>query len=731
MDSPVDNTAVFRMRKDFDAFLSGSGTRLEMPSFRLDLDKKLGPSRKKPATNEDIRAIIEKEKAEKLREAELLAARSQITRLESQLTSTQMSNKRARIEFEKDLGSMKHDRERETEQLSDLRAKLKQSVEGEKLARAELAEGQRDWEAARAAMATKLSKLQGEKMQLEADIQKVKEESWQQMMELKHEAGRSKAELELKVTELEESREQLRLQSHHMEELTEKLNEFEETRNKLRVAEGKIKDLEEQISKQAEDAAVNRSLREDIDKVPGLLKEVNRLRVENEYLQQQQQNAHLLQEQLISAQHKLEAAEKRGEKLAELEVEHEELKRRLQRWEAEDVSGSRRPQSPAVLSQRVQELQTAQLVALEEKGRLQSDLSMMELKLKEARELHQKIQGEFSVQQMQTQQLNELIKRLRRKLLLVTKERESYKRILDGYESEITVPVPASSRIQELEDVVEGYRQQVQELETQLQQTNELHAQTAARCFQLEQQCEGENSTLNRSLRADQDKIHQLQEQVVQMEQELKKAVEEKEILEMRIEQRNLQGDYDPTRTKVLHFSANPASLAQQQREKEVERLQEENARLAARVQLLEQSGGPVEDLTMQVEKQLESVPESKLVEELKAQLSREELRKQRLVEAFKKTSQEFRETCYQLLGYKIDLPCTGQYRLASMYSSSPQDYLLFKQGSSGEIQMLETEFSRQQQDKMELYLQTRDSIPALLSSITLDLFNQQTMSLD
>nr|KAG5709485.1 hypothetical protein BaRGS_023167 [Batillaria attramentaria] len=303
---------------------------------------------------------------------------------------------------------------------------------------------------------------------------------------------------------------------------------------------------------------------------------------------------------------------------------------------------------------------------------------------------------------MQTQQLNELIKRLRRKLLLVTKERESYKRILDGYESEITVPVPASSRIQELEDVVEGYRQQVQELETQLQQTNELHAQTAARCFQ-----------------------------VVQMEQELKKAVEEKEILEMRIEQRNLQGDYDPTRTKVLHFSANPASLAQQQREKEVERLQEENARLAARVQLLEQSGGPVEDLTMQVEKQLESVPESKLVEELKAQLSREELRKQRLVEAFKKTSQEFRETCYQLLGYKIDLPCTGQYRLASMYSSSPQDYLLFKQGSSGEIQMLETEFSRQQQDKMELYLQTRDSIPALLSSITLDLFNQQTMSLD
>lgn len=67
---------------------------------------------------------------------------------------------------------------------------------------------------------------------------------------------------------------------------------------------------------------------------------------------------------------------------------------------------------------------------------------------------------------------------------------------------------------------------------------------------------------------------------------------------------------------------------------------------------------------------------------ELRAQLALEELRKKRLVEAFKKTSHEFRETCYQLLGYKIDMPATGQYRLASMYAESPHDYLLFKVGT-------------------------------------------------
>lgn len=59
----------------------------------------------------------------------------------------------------------------------------------------------------------------------------------------------------------------------------------------------------------------------------------------------------------------------------------------------------------------------------------------------------------------------------------------------------------------------------------------------------------------------------------------------------------------------------NPSAKAQEQRQQEVEHLKEENERLMARVQLLEQAGGPVEDLTLQVNKQLESVPESKAIE--------------------------------------------------------------------------------------------------------------------
>lgn len=53
----------------------------------------------------------------------------------------------------------------------------------------------------------------------------------------------------------------------------------------------------------------------------------------------------------------------------------------------------------------------------------------------------------------------------------------------------------------------------------------------------------------------------------------------------------------------------------------------------------------------------------------------------QRLKEVFKKTSSEFRDCVYNLLGYKVDRLQNkgGLFRLSSMYAESPNDYLLFK----------------------------------------------------
>lgn len=52
------------------------------------------------------------------------------------------------------------------------------------------------------------------------------------------------------------------------------------------------------------------------------------------------------------------------------------------------------------------------------------------------------------------------------------------------------------------------------------------------------------------------------------------------------------QGDYDPVKTRVLHFRMNPSSVAKQQRQQEVETLREEVTTLRELVRSLQEGGG-------------------------------------------------------------------------------------------------------------------------------------------
>lgn len=51
------------------------------------------------------------------------------------------------------------------------------------------------------------------------------------------------------------------------------------------------------------------------------------------------------------------------------------------------------------------------------------------------------------------------------------------------------------------------------------------------------------------------------------------------------------QGDYDPLKTRVIHLKMNPTSAAKQQRQQEVDSLQEEVTRLRELVRSLQEGG--------------------------------------------------------------------------------------------------------------------------------------------
>lgn len=124
-----------------------------------------------------------------------------------------------------------------------------------------------------------------------------------------------------------------------------------------------------------------------------------------------------------------------------------------------------------------------------------------------------------------------------------------------------------------------------------------------------------------------------------------------------------------------------------------------------------------------------ESTISTKEVVALKEQVKSSEAHVERLKECFRNSMQEFRNTIYTLLGYKIDKTSKMHYKLTSMYAERAEDQICFKLNPDGALDLLENEFSAGLEELVDLHLKHQKSIPVFLSTITLDLFHNKTMT--
>merc|ERR1719322_1663869 len=196
------------------------------------------------------------------------------------------------------------------------------------------------------------------------------------------------------------------------------------------------------------------------------------------------------------------------------------------------------------------------------------------MKTKLASEVTSKMKLEADIKKIKTEQEEQtrLVKKLQRKLLLVTRERDSFKGILDSYEKEMTVTEDNiyQDKITALEKTIAEYKAIVEMLE----EDKKVGSPVAP--------AEAVNSAELIDLK---NKLHNLQEK--------------NEKLELELERRAIKGDFNPTDTKVLHFTNNPTAKAVEKRAAEMSELLNENTSLKARVKLLEE--GQTKDLTLMV----------------------------------------------------------------------------------------------------------------------------------
>nr|XP_042123922.1 mitotic spindle assembly checkpoint protein MAD1 isoform X2 [Peromyscus maniculatus bairdii]XP_042123923.1 mitotic spindle assembly checkpoint protein MAD1 isoform X2 [Peromyscus maniculatus bairdii] len=548
--------------------------------------------------------------------------------------------------------------------------------------------------------------------------------------ELQLSAMDQKMRVELLESEKQELKEQLDLQQRKWQEANQKIQELQASQEERADHEQKIKDLEQKLCLQEQDAAVVKSMKSELLRLPRMERELKRLREENTHLREMRETNGLLTEELEGLQRKLGRQEKMQEALVDLELEKEKLLAKLQSWEKLDQTMGLNLRTPEDLSRFVVELQQRELALKEKNNTITSSARGLEKAQQQLQDEVRQVSAQLLEERKKRETHEALARRLQKRNVLLTKERDGMRAILGSYDSELTqaeFSAQLTQRMWEAEDMVQKVHAHSSEMEAQLSQALEELGVQKQRADTLEMELKmlrAQTSSAEASFPFCKEEVDALRLKVEELEGERSRLEQEKQALEMQMERLTLQGDYNQSRTKVLHMSLNPASMARQRQREDHDRLQGECERLRGLVHALERGGPIPADLEA-----ASSLPSSKEVAELRKQVESAELKNQRLKEVFQTKIQEFRKVCYTLTGYQIDVTTESQYRLTSRYAEHQSDCLIFKAtGPSGsKMQLLETEFSRSVPELIELHLLQQDSIPAFLSALTIELFSRQT----
>lgn len=661
--------------------------------------------------------------------AEQIRSKSYLIQVEREKMQMELGHKRARVELERAASTNARNYEREVDRNQELLARIRQLQEREATAEEKMREQLERHRLCKQSLDAASQQLREREDGLAAARETISSLKGR-VSELQLSAMDQKVQVKRLESEKQELKEQLELQQRKWQEANQKIQELQASQEERTDQEQKIKDLEQKLCLQEQDAAVVKSMKSELLRLPRMERELKRLREENTHLREMRETNGLLTEELEGLQRKLGRQEKMQEALVDLELEKEKLLAKLQSWEKLDQTMGLNLRTPEDLSRFVVELQQRELALKEKNNSITSSARGLEKAQQQLQDEVRQVNAQLLEERKKRETHEALARRLQKRNALLTKERDGMRAILGSYDSELTqaeYSPQLTQRMWEAEDMVQKVHAHSSEMEAQLSQALEELGVQKQRADTLEMELKmlrAQTSSAEASFPFCKEEVDALRLKVEELEGERSRLEQEKQALEMQMERLTLQGDYNQSRTKVLHMSLNPASMARQRQREDHDRLQEECERLRGLVHALERGGPIPADLEA-----ASSLPSSKEVAELRKQVESAELKNQRLKEVFQTKIQEFRKVCYTLTGYQIDVTTESQYRLTSRYAEHQTDCLIFKAtGPSGsKMQLLETEFSRSVPELIELHLLQQDSIPAFLSALTIELFSRQT----
>ncbi|RZF39500.1 hypothetical protein LSTR_LSTR001021 [Laodelphax striatellus] len=649
--------------------------------------------------------------------SELVEARIQVTNLESRITQMQTVHKETLLLFEQEKKSLQQSLEKERNKASEVEQRLKILKKREMETRKELNELQTAMRQENANLEKKCQTLTQENMLLKEKMNEVN---------CVNDDKNSQTEKKLSVVEneLESLKEELLMTKQTMEEMQAELKQkradcllWEADKTKLSTLSRRVRDLE--YEQETNDSAIKAAKLQQnkLMKMYELEKEVATLREENRTARQAIGNKLYLENVVSDLRAQLPVLKQREQEVVSLNVELGMLQKRHHEWTelAKQILGQPSGATPINLRQYIDSLQQRQALLTSEKTHLESRLRVSEEKQKESESEVEALRSQIAQMKSTTEQLNAVVRRLKRQLSLIIWERNDLREMVDSCQKEFTVTTSSAldmqqnNKVEALEKVIEGYRQRMEKLEADQSLAIGNVPGMRDSCGSPANAAELEKMKAERN--------------ALQLEKEaLLKKVDE---LSEQMEYRALKGDFDIRQNKILHLRMNPVAEATSSHDSDLDRCRAEVLRLKERIRLMQE--GKTLDITHEVNERVD-YNTAKEVEELREKLKSVERQNQKLCEMFKMTGQEFRDAINMLLGYKVDALANKMYRLTNVYSDAPDQHLLFKLSQSGDMELLETPFSNTLGDLIDQHLYQENSIPTFLSSITLLLFQRHTL---
>lgn len=658
--------------------------------------------------------------------ADLIEANSRIMSLKKEIESGNRVREEIELNYRHKVDQLSSEVQHKTEKIDDLEKHLKTMRKSERKHREAAVKARTTLDTYKTEMDEKYFSLEQEYEDFQTTTRSTEFELNQEISELNRALGDEQLALENLQAEFAVIKERNReLEQRHLEFESIK-NSLEQEKIERVLAESKIKDLEYKLEGYGEFQDLSRVTVERLARFDEMEKECERLTTKNKQLYDLIGNKLLMEEQIYDLKSRLENADKEREELIELRVKIQALNEELEEWHkvAKDYIPKDFNVNPTALRMKIDEILQKDLQIANDSASARSERALMECEKDE-------MKTQTEIQKKQIDDLQRALKhhqsvltRLQKKLQLVAKERDAYKQLLDNYEKDLTISSSSSInapdsqtrlRIDNLEKTLAGYKEVCARLEQELEAVKASPSDIASSVVSMEQ-------------------YEAMKRELNQIRYENERLRRRKDELELEFENRLLRatvmggedGTERPTNArKILHFSNNPASEAHRTHVIEIEKLQAEIERLKKKCKKLEEGN---HELTTRLQDESMMTMNIKEMNQLQEKNKSLEAKNRHLKEIYKSMSQEFREVVYMLFGFRVDRVGNGLYRISSMYAENQDDFLNVRLNSEGSLDLLESQYYESLADMLQNTLNIHSSMPAFLSSLTLELFNRTTM---